>query len=93
MYRLEVYFRERQMKTGVKFCGGCNPTFDRGEAFNELKKRYPEVEFESYDAGKKYKRLILICGCERTCLRFREEFSADEILIPGSAEDMKKIKL
>lgn len=81
------------MKIGVKFCGGCNPTFDRGEEFNNLKRRFPKAEFEAYDPNKKYKKLLLICGCERTCLRFRDEFKADEILIPGSAEDMRRIEL
>lgn len=81
------------MTVGVKFCGGCNPTYDRGEAFADLRKRFPNVVFETYDANKKYEKLLLICGCERVCLRFREEFSADELIIPGSKEDIERIEL
>ena len=81
------------MTVGVKFCGGCNPRFDRGAEYKKLTDRYPDVVFETYDPAKKYEKLILICGCERTCLRFREEFKADELIIPGSAKDMENIRL
>ena len=81
------------MTVGVKFCGGCNPVYDRGTEYNKLKERYPDIHFETYDPAKKYKKLLLICGCDRTCLRFREEFEADEIIIAGSAGEMEAVIL
>jgi DNA-directed RNA polymerase subunit L len=35
------------MKYGVKFCGGCNPRYQRKEALEEIEKALKEiVEFE-----------------------------------------------
>ena len=81
------------MTIGVKFCGGCNPTYDRTAEYVKLKKRYPDIIFETYNPSKQYEKILLICGCERTCLRFREELTADEIIIPGSAQEMEEIRL
>ena len=30
------------MRCGVKFCGGCNPRYDREEVFRRLKERFAE---------------------------------------------------
>ena len=30
------------MKFRAKFCGGCNPRYDRGKAYNTLKERLKE---------------------------------------------------
>ena len=81
------------MTVGVKFCGGCNPVFDRGGEYQKLKERHPHIAFETYDPSKKYEKLILISGCARTCLRDRKDFKAENIIIAGSAKDMEAIKL
>ena len=67
--------------------------YDRTAEYVKLKKRYPDVIFETYNPSKQYEKILLICGCERTCLRFREELTADEIIIPGSAQEMEEIRL
>ena len=77
---------------GVKFCGGCNPTFDRGAKYKELKERFPNAAFETYKEGKEYDNLLLICGCERVCLRQRDEFNKDCAVTVGCAEDMDRLE-
>ena len=32
------------MKCGVKFCGGCNPRYDRGAAYREIKDELNHIE-------------------------------------------------
>ncbi|GAB1476615.1 hypothetical protein MASR2M70_14510 [Bacillota bacterium] len=35
------------MLCGVKFCGGCNPRFERGKALEELKEHFEgRINFE-----------------------------------------------
>ena len=34
------------MKCGVRFCGGCNPRYDRGEALNQIKDRLKDSDIE-----------------------------------------------
>ena len=55
------------MTIGVKFCGGCNPMYDRGKLFEKTKEAYPDHAFEMADDTKKYEKLLVICGCERAC--------------------------
>ena len=55
------------MTIGVKFCGGCNPMYDRGKLFEKTKEAYPDHTFEMADDTRKYEKLLVICGCERAC--------------------------
>ena len=34
------------MVFGVKYCGGCNPRYNRTSFFDTVKKRCPETEFQ-----------------------------------------------
>lgn len=56
------------MDIGVKFCGGCNPMYDRGGLYRRIMEAYPEHSFEAADAAKNYETLLVICGCERACV-------------------------
>ena len=74
------------MKTGVKFCGGCNPNYDRGRLYKRILEEYTEHTFEIADETKEYEALLVICGCERACAntdRYRAEreirVSADSV--------------
>jgi hypothetical protein len=55
------------MTIGVKFCGGCNPMYDRGKLFEKTKEAYSGHTFEMADNTRKYEKLLVICGCERAC--------------------------
>ncbi len=55
------------MICGVKFCGGCNPRYDRGKAFEDIKKERPDIEFAIAREGEKYDFLIVIGGCTSCC--------------------------
>ena len=75
------------MKIGVKFCGGCNPKYDRGALFERTLKNYSEHCFEYADETKEYDALLVICGCERACAntsRYRagREMRVSENLMP-----------
>lgn len=69
------------MKIGVKFCGGCNPTYERGEAYKKYRAMFPEHQYETVNLQKKYDRILVICGCDKACLREYREAAADEYLI------------
>ena len=55
------------MTIGVKFCGGCNPMYDRGKLYDRIRSEYAEHDFETADPAKEYESLLVICGCERAC--------------------------
>jgi hypothetical protein len=69
------------MRVGVKFCGGCNPRFDRSgeldkilahfekdsEAFAEDRSEQGKALFGFVKDGGKYDVLLVICGCNNQC--------------------------
>ena len=55
------------MKIGVKYCGGCNPRYDRGAFVEGLKARYPDAEFQSARPQERYDQVLVVCGCAARC--------------------------
>ena len=47
------------MKCGVRFCGGCNPRYDRGEALKEIEDRLKDsdIEFKITTEDEQYDHL------------------------------------
>jgi hypothetical protein len=67
-------------RIGVKFCGGCNPGYDRRAAYESVcdyvraraAKERVEVNFERAEAGVPYDALLVICGCANRCANVSE---------------------
>ena len=56
------------MKCGVKFCGGCNSRFERGNAYNNIKDQLSkEVYFEYANEDEIYDLILIIGGCTNCC--------------------------
>jgi len=55
------------MKIGVKYCGGCNSTYDRKKVYCRLKTEHPNYDIELAVAGKAYEILVVLCGCKVQC--------------------------
>jgi hypothetical protein len=56
---------------GIKFCGGCNPTFERGQLFSKLKEATSQcINYKTIDEddAHAYDGLLVICGCENCCV-------------------------
>ena len=53
------------MKVYLKYCGGCNPLYDRSVIREKLCGDFPHITFtrEEKDAD----RALVICGCSRAC--------------------------
>lgn len=61
------------MLIGVKFCGGCNPRYDRGKAFETVKKHLQgEAEFVMAEEGREYDYLLVIGGCTNCCASYSQ---------------------
>lgn len=59
--------RKDEMLVGVKFCGGCNPRYDRGAYFARVKAENPLCGFEIAEEEKQYDVLLVIGGCPSCC--------------------------
>lgn len=56
------------MTCGVKFCGGCNPRFQRGDAFQTIKDALGDrIDFRIAREGQENDILLVISGCTNNC--------------------------
>lgn len=57
------------MEIGIRYCGGCNSSYDRKEfVTNLIKDLGDNYNFETAKDNKVYHHLILMCGCLNCCL-------------------------
>lgn len=79
------------MKCGVRFCGGCNPRYDRGAAYEIIKQNLQaEIQFEYAQEGTIYDILLVIGGCTNCCASY-DTFNARRGIIKiWQAEDLDK---
>ena len=54
-------------KVLLRYCGGCNPRYDRVAAVEILKKRLPHLEFCPHCPGENYCAAWIVCGCTARC--------------------------
>lgn len=79
------------MRIGIKFCGGCNPRYDRKKLFNKIKKSLPPYHNISIaENHENYELLIVICGCTSTCADYTK-ILADKKIVLISEKDYEKL--
>lgn len=50
---------------GLRYCGGCNPRYDRVAAVERLRARLPAVELRPAAPGQE--AALVVCGCPARC--------------------------
>ena len=61
------------MLYGIKFCGGCNPRYDRPWAAGKLKSHFDgKIRFEYAVDGETYDLLVIIGGCSNCCASYEQ---------------------
>jgi len=56
------------MICGVRFCGGCNPRYERGDALEKIRKHFlGRVDFPYAEEDVVYDLLLVIGGCSSCC--------------------------
>ncbi|WP_426350377.1 hypothetical protein ACPWSR_03810 [Alloiococcus sp. CFN-8] len=73
------------MKVGIKYCGGCNPRYDRKDFVERLKKEFDNIMFKIAAAEDYYEIILVICGCHSGCANYNELSYKNIIII--KAED------
>lgn len=54
-------------RIGVRYCGGCNPTYDRVAVVKRLQKLLPEYTFTAAQPGTPYDAVLVVSGCPTAC--------------------------
>jgi len=80
---------KRMLKIGVKYCGGCNPLYDRVAAVKELEQKL-QGKAVFVAAGTEEVDLILaVEGCSTACADL-SPFQGISIQMILTAEDVRK---
>ncbi len=80
---------------GLRYCGGCNPRFDRVAAVECLRAHLPEVELRP--AGPGQRAVLVVCGCPARCAGVQEldpealVYVTGEADLPPAAERLKRL--
>lgn len=81
------------MHVGVRFCGGCNPRYNRREFLERSQAENPEDKFEIAEEGVNYECLLVIGGCPSCCASY-EEFQYDSLIkVWDEAETFRERKI
>ena len=56
-----------RMRVGLRYCGGCNPRFDRVAAVGRLAAACPQAALEPAEPGRMYDLLLIVGGCSACC--------------------------
>ena len=76
------------MKVRVKYCGGCNPRYDRRAVTERLRAAFPEDEFiEMGDDEGPFDHVIVICGCPAACASHENLHGAHGKTVVSSEEE------
>ncbi|HIU26095.1 MAG TPA: hypothetical protein IAC50_06365 [Candidatus Copromorpha excrementigallinarum] len=68
------------MKCGVRFCGGCNPRYDRGALYRRIKEDLADIDFQYAQEGEVYDCLLVIGGCGGHCASYSQFHVKGEIV-------------
>lgn len=79
------------MNIGVKYCGGCNPTYDRKKFLLRLKEKF-NFNFSIAYMDEVYDIILVLCGCKSCCAHHDElRYRLEKILV-RSDEDFDEVE-
>ncbi|WP_206458496.1 hypothetical protein [Anaerovorax sp. IOR16] len=79
------------MKCGVRFCGGCNPRYDRGKVLEEIKESLSEIDFEYACEEETYDVILVIGGCTNCCASYEQFKTKEGVIKMWDSADTKRI--
>lgn len=56
-----------ETRIGVRYCGGCNPRYDRVALVKRLEGLLPQYSLISAQPGTPYPAVVVACGCPSRC--------------------------
>ncbi|PAB59442.1 hypothetical protein [Anaeromicrobium sediminis] len=84
------------MNIGIKFCGGCNPRYERKNVFNRMKIDLEGANIELATEETRYDYIVVLGGCTNCCAEYKNLKYKREIIlfvdIKQYDEMIKKLK-
>ena len=80
------------MKCGVKFCGGCNPRYQRGDAYRQIKEELADIDFDYAQEDVPYDQLLVIGGCPACCASHEQYTAENEVIKMWDESHIESVK-
>ncbi|MCJ7688319.1 MAG: hypothetical protein MUO60_03230 [Clostridiaceae bacterium] len=79
------------MRIGIKYCGGCNPRYERTDVVSKLKERIGDGDsIETAKQGIIYDIVVVLCGCTSACVDHHNlEAKYEKIFITSESDIIK----
>lgn len=78
-----------RVEIGVRYCGGCNPRYDRVAVVKRLAALLPDCAFVTAERGKPYPAVLVVYGCPSRCTSVEGlTVPADRLIPLGGWEDL-----
>ena len=87
-----IYGDNITMKCAIRFCGGCNPRYDRGKAFREIRDEFTDIEFPYARKDERYDCLLVIGGCSNCCASYDQYDVKGDVLKMWDESHLENIK-
>jgi hypothetical protein len=78
-------------RLAIKFCGGCNPLFERGEVAQKVRQGLSASRWASWEEGSDL--VLIINGCPTACAdraEIQKNSRACLVIQPGGVSDIEK---
>ena len=69
-----------EIEIGVRYCGGCNPTYNRASLVKRLESMMPDLSFVNVQPGKSYPAVLIVSGCLVACTK------VDDLSVSGERQ-------
>ena len=80
------------MKIGIRYCGGCNASYDRKELAERLIKELDNYhDFEIAKENRIYNLIVLICGCLNCCVSHEKYVSKQGKVFISNVNDYDRL--
>ncbi|GAA0722701.1 hypothetical protein GCM10008905_14500 [Clostridium malenominatum] len=79
------------MDIGVKYCGGCNPRYERKNILERLRREYDGITIHLVKEDEIYDLIIVLCGCSSCCVNHENIKGKKGKLILSSEKDYNKL--
>ena len=79
----------KNQEIALRYCGGCNPRYDRGAFVRELQKAFPQARITPFDPNMQYDAVLVICGCTAACAGQKDLPAGVPRFVVSEAEDFK----
>ena len=81
-----------ELCVGLRYCGGCNPRYDRVALVRELEQEFQGIRFLPSEDHTWYPVELAVCGCAVQCAAPKRLEAGQRTIAICSPEDLPRVR-